>query len=96
MSQSSMKQVLNGTWKPTPRWTHALSAEDTALLDALEEHVCNVMGTEDTAENRLAREVYRVLHWVSAPDCRKNHPGWGGAPGRGGTEAALSAAAVEA
>jgi hypothetical protein len=64
----------------SPRWAHALTPADVALLDWLESRVCDAMSGRGTAEDRLASDVYQVLHWVSTPGCRKNHPDWGKIP----------------
>lgn len=64
-----------------PRWP-TLSDEDRQALDNLEEMAGEVNAEEMLRANgnadlaQFASEVYRALHWVSAPHCRKNHPDW--------------------
>ena len=60
-----------------------LPPEDAAALRQLEEvagevNAENVMAGEkgNKALADFAGKVYRVLHWVADPDCRKNHPNW--------------------
>lgn len=64
-----------------PRWP-GLSDADRQALDNLEELAATVNMDEEMKEggnmelSRFAGEVYRILHWVSAPHCRKNHLNW--------------------
>ena len=62
------------------RWP-GLSDDDRRIMDNLEEMagVVNsdcVLGGKYPELADFAGTVYQVLHWVSAPHCRVNHPDW--------------------
>lgn len=46
-------------------------------LTFIEEIACERSGLSETPNERAWAEVYRVAHWATAPDCRKNHPDFG-------------------
>lgn len=75
-----MREHLFANYTPQPRWQHRLSDEDIALLEWLENAACEMAEGGDDAASKLAGSVYRILHHVAVPTCRKHHPEWGEIP----------------
>jgi hypothetical protein len=66
-------------------WARLRKADRRALecLEELAGEVNAMEALDQPPHSRRNRElmvfsarVYETLHWVSAPDCRKNHPGF--------------------
>ena len=46
-------------------------------LEQLEELAAHHEDPEDKSQNQKDwNRVYKVLHTINSPDCRKNHPNW--------------------
>lgn len=51
-----------------------LSPEDSAALYELENFILDIDWPGDV--DHLMNHIFKVIHWINAPDCRKNHPNW--------------------
>lgn len=53
-----------------------LRLEDLAANAEMDSFTGRDLKASNPKLNEFAVEVYKTLHWINSPSCRKNHSGW--------------------